>query len=101
MTDHDRELGTIVTRLTEIERRLAEGDKDMRELTRTVTELVAIGLVDISIPVAPIRERRATAEPQFPRRPGTAIQPGHSDVVRPAEHKFLLNPPALPPPGQR
>jgi hypothetical protein len=40
MTDHDRELGTIVTRLTEIERRLAEGDKDMRELTRTVTELV-------------------------------------------------------------
>ena len=40
MTDQDRELGTIVTRLTEIERRLAEGDKDMRELTRTVTELV-------------------------------------------------------------
>ncbi len=40
MTDHDRELGAIVARLTEIERRLGEGDADMRELTRTVTELV-------------------------------------------------------------
>ena len=40
MTDHDRELGAIIARLTEIERRLGEGDADMRELTRTVTELV-------------------------------------------------------------
>jgi hypothetical protein len=30
----------LVDAMTEIERRLAEGDKDMRELTRTVTELV-------------------------------------------------------------
>ena len=40
MTDYDRELGAIIARLTEIERRLGEGDADMRELTRTVTELV-------------------------------------------------------------
>ena len=75
MTDHDRELGTIVTRLTEIERRLAEGDKDMRELTRTVTELVKAmaGLTARLSTAIPVRPPIASMIANTPKMPAFRI----------------------------
>lgn len=40
MTNADRELGAILARLAAIEQRLADAETDMRELTKTTTDLV-------------------------------------------------------------